>query len=237
MVLAVHSFLTSVMIIPLVRPIALRPFAGLLIVVSLLLGRSATAQCGFSISLPDTIKFSADAGRTVVQRVLISSSSSNGFGVDIGGNPLFTLGEIPCIPKDTLTVFLSFSPKDYFPGATTTTLEIRDGMAHCSQFYTLVGTVNKPTDADVINPGAVPASFLLSPNPATHYVEATLSGLRSATITVFDMLGRTMATATANSSWRWDASSTAPGSYIIRVEGEASDGRAFVSSRKVVIDR
>ncbi len=77
----------------------------------------------------------------------------------------------------------------------------------------------------------------VSPNPSTGNVNIQSAGIRSANIQVFDLLGKEIASAKADSQWKWDTSNTVDGSYFIRISGESLTGKHFVTSNRIVISR
>jgi hypothetical protein len=60
--------------------------------------------------------------------------------------------------------------------------------------------------------------------------------VRSAEITIYDLLGKEIATS-KTTNWKWDASSMPVGSYIVRIVGEPFSGDPFIISRRIVIAR
>jgi hypothetical protein len=88
-------------------------------------------------------------------------------------------------------------------------------------------------------PAALPTGVTLSvlPNPASTYITVNMAGVRSADLQVFDILGKQLVSAKANSFWKWDAPNTADGSYIIRIAGESMSDEHFVVSKKIILSK
>lgn len=89
---------------------------------------------------------------------------------------------------------------------------------------------------------AVPAGveITVSPNPMTTSLTANLTGVRSATVEVYDILGAKMFSTSVANQWIWNATTTngahiAAGSYIVRFSGVTNDGVAFVTSKQVIV--
>ena len=77
----------------------------------------------------------------------------------------------------------------------------------------------------------------LSPNPAKDYLTVGLTEVKTADIQITDLLGKTITTAKANASWKWDASDLANGTYIVRISGESTRGEAFTIAKKIVMNK
>ncbi|HYM36189.1 MAG TPA: T9SS type A sorting domain-containing protein, partial [Steroidobacteraceae bacterium] len=104
-----------------------------------------------------------------------------------------------------------------------------------SNIITIRGKQMQTASVETALPSGVTISVL--PNPATTNVSVTLSDVRSATITVYDLLGRLVTSANAGQHWTWDASNVIAGSYIIRVNGESASGESFVSSKRIIVTK
>lgn len=77
----------------------------------------------------------------------------------------------------------------------------------------------------------------VSPNPASSFVNVNMTGVQMAAVQIIDLLGNTVATAKANTMWKWNASNIAAGSYIVRIEGTSLNGEQFVTSKRVVVSK
>jgi hypothetical protein len=130
---------------------------------------------------------------------------------------------------DTAQFTITFTPGVNSTGVFTGTLTCGCGEIN----ITLVGTVGA---AGVANSLPSNVSFTISPNPATDNVNIISSGVLTAEIGIYDLLGKEIASSkTAN--WTWDASSIATGSYFIRITGESDSGEQFVIWRRIIIAR
>jgi hypothetical protein len=88
-------------------------------------------------------------------------------------------------------------------------------------------------------PNALPSGVAInvSPNPASNYLTVNMAGVRMADIQVIDLLGNTVTTAKANTTWKWNASNAVAGSYIVRIAGESTSGEQFVASKRIVVSK
>ena len=77
----------------------------------------------------------------------------------------------------------------------------------------------------------------VTPNPASNFVKVDMCGMQNADIQVIDLLGKTVASAKSNSTWRWDASNVTAGTYIVRVSGETLNYEHIVNSQRVVLTK
>ncbi|MEI8134655.1 MAG: T9SS type A sorting domain-containing protein [bacterium] len=77
----------------------------------------------------------------------------------------------------------------------------------------------------------------LTQNPATNFLNLTVSGVRSAEIGIFDLLGKSVAVTSTHAVWHYETSNLAPGSYIVHISGVSESGEQFVTSKRIVIAR
>lgn len=165
---------------------------------------------------------------------------------------------------ESATVFVSKDGGAYFSVGTTTAdsvVFLPGGGSHRYSFYVLandyVGNVESarptPVTSDIVNGVAentsVPTEFSLSqnyPNPfnPTTTIEFSFAKKARATLRVYDMLGRELATlldedkAAGRHSVIWDASAVSSGVYFYRLTaGDASTGsvQSFVQTRKLLL--
>jgi Secretion system C-terminal sorting domain len=136
-------------------------------------------------------------------------------------------------PPDSDTFTLTFSPPANSTGTFVGTMTIG---GDCNKYLTfsLSGTVAAASGVENALPSNV--SVTISPNPATDYIAVATSNARSAEIEIFDMLGKEIASS-KTTTWKWDASNTATGSYTVRIVGESFSGDPFVISRRIIIAR
>jgi hypothetical protein len=121
----------------------------------------------------------------------------------------------------------------FTPGANATGTFKGTITCGCGYTYEIVGTA---AAAGVANSLPINVSITITPNPATDNINILSSGVRTAEIGVYDLLGKEIASSkTAN--WQWDASSIPTGAYIVRIVGESFSGDPFVISRRIIIAR
>jgi hypothetical protein len=146
------------------------------------------------------------------------------------GSDVFTLdhSQVNFGSADSANFTITFTPGANATGTFKGTLT-----CPCGKTYELVGTV---AASGVANSLPSNVSFTITPNPATDYVNIMSSGVRTAEIGIYDLLGKEIASS-KTTTWKWDASSMATGSYIVRVTGESIGGEPFVLSRRIIISR
>ena len=200
-----------------------------------IVNRSATA-CPVSFSGSST--FAAVPGGSQIQTWTVSDNNAGGGQITLNitaGSDVFTVDQsritIPSIGTGTFTI--TFKPSanatGTFKGTLTTSGE-------CSKTFNLVATVSASGVANAL-PSNV--SFTITPNPATDNINIISSGVRTAEIGIYDLLGKEIASS-KTTNWKWDASSSprrATGSYIVRISGESIGGDPFVISRRIIISR
>jgi len=148
------------------------------------------------------------------------------------GSDVFTLDHSQVIfPQGsaTATFTITFTPVANSTGTFTGTLYCVD----CNRTFDLVGTVSA---SGVANSLPSNVSFTITPNPATDDINIMSSGVRTAEIGIYDPLGKEIASS-KTTTWNWDASSIATGSYIVRIVGESFSGDQFIISRRIIIAR
>jgi hypothetical protein len=82
----------------------------------------------------------------------------------------------------------------------------------------------------------------IAPNPATNSVVTCTASTGTKKITIFDALGNLVAQKEQSPEWIWTTVNTTgtpvpSGVYFIRAEGETDNGKPFVVSKKLIIDR
>ena len=130
---------------------------------------------------------------------------------------------------DTANFTVTFTPGVNATGTFTGTLT-----CGCGNTYKLVGTV--AGSAGVANALPSNVSFMISPNPATDNVTIMSSGVLTAEIGIYNLLGNEIASSNTT-TWQWDASSIPTGSYFVRIAGESNSGEQFVIWRRIIIAR
>lgn len=83
-------------------------------------------------------------------------------------------------------------------------------------------------------------SITLAPNPMTSSITATIGGVTSATVEVYDILGTLLTSAPVMNIWRWNATSStgehvSNGSYFVRINGVSNDGIPFVTTKRIIV--
>ncbi|MDP4200025.1 MAG: T9SS type A sorting domain-containing protein [Bacteroidota bacterium] len=90
----------------------------------------------------------------------------------------------------------------------------------------IVGPMQRPTE---IVAG-------ITPNPATDNINIMSSGVRTAEIGIYDLLGKEIASS-KTTTWKLDAAGIVAGSYVVRIVGESNSGEEIAIWRRVVIAR
>jgi hypothetical protein len=136
-------------------------------------------------------------------------------------------------PGNNMEVTISLNSKDNLVHHATLKIDASHNLL--TQTFDLQG-LNQSV-ASVSAPLPVGVEINLTPNPATSYVNLTMSGVNSADVQVYDLLGQPVASSKANASWKWDASTMTAGTYIIRVAGVSTNGENFVTSKRVIVTK
>jgi hypothetical protein len=146
------------------------------------------------------------------------------------GSDVFTVSQMPVnsFSGDSATFTITFNPGANAIGTFNGTLT-----CPCGKTYNLVGSV---AASGVANSLPSNVSFTISPNPATDNINIMSSGVRTAEIGIYNLLGKEIASS-KTTTWQWDASSIATGAYIVRIVGESFSGDPFVVSRRIIIAR
>jgi hypothetical protein len=197
-----------------------------------IVSRTATA-CPWS--LYGSGSFTALPGGSQIQTwTAIAPGSGWGIpGVAItAGSDVFSISQYHMSssgPNDTVTFTITFTPGANSTGTFTGTMT----NSECHDTYGLVGTV---AASGVENSLPSNVSFTITPNPATDNINIMSSGVRTAEIGIYDLLGKEIASS-KTTTWKWDASSIATGSYIVRIVGESNSGEQFAIWRRIIIAR
>ena len=74
----------------------------------------------------------------------------------------------------------------------------------------------------------------------TTNVTANLTGVRSANVEVYDILGSPIYSTSVATQWTWNATTSngsrvAAGAYIVRFNGVTNEGVTFVTSKQIVV--
>jgi len=196
-----------------------------------IVSRNATA-CLTGVGGPTSFS-AAPGGSQALTWTAYGSSGSQDVSVSItAGADVFTLSHMPVMTSsasgDSASFTITFTPGANATGTIKGTLT-----CPCGRTYELTGTV---AASGVANSLPSNVSFTISPNPATDNINLLSSGVRTAEIGIYDLLGREIASS-KTTTWKWDASSIATGSYIVRIVGESFSGDPFIISRRIVIAR
>lgn len=197
--------------------------------------RTATA-CPLSFS--GSPSFTAVPGGSQIQTWTVTAGGLPGptdnLTVNItAGSDVFTVdqSQITISANGTAPFTIIFKPGTNSTGTFKGTLTTSGG---CNKTFDLVGTV--AASAGVANSLPSNVSFTITPNPATDNINIMSSGVRTAEIGIYDLLGKEIASS-KTTTWKWDASSIATGSYIVRIVGESFSGDQFIDSRRIIIAR
>ena len=128
-----------------------------------------------------------------------------------------------------ISIKVSFTSTDN--AVHTDQLQIQSNSAQAQSVITLTGI---QTAASVSTTLPVGVSITMGPNPMTSRLVVDLTGVRDATIGIFDLTGKQVASANAVMRWVWNAQSS-DGTYFVRISGTSDDGTSFATSRKVII--
>jgi hypothetical protein len=190
-----------------------------------IVGRSATA-CPVAFGGPTTFK--ASPGEPQTQTWTVSGIFAGASFTITAGSDVFTVSPVTATSGDSGTFTITFKPAANASGVFNGTLK-----CPCNKTIALVGTVSS---SGVANSLLSNVSVTISPNPATDNINILSSGVRVAEIGVYDLLGKEIASS-KTTSWKWDASNIAMGSYFVRIAGESNSGERFAIWRRIVIAR
>lgn len=143
-------------------------------------------------------------------------------------------------PGGKMTVSVLFTPSK--PGVVFyNQLVITTEAGLLSQTYTLEG-LQLPTNGVGENKLVSSTVLAVYPNPASESFAISVDGAREIThAEMYDMLGATVLSTDIRSASPWTmdlhAYTIADGTYILRIQGISSTGEAFVSSKKVQIQK
>jgi hypothetical protein len=200
---------------------------------SLTLLSTIASACPLDFSCNDgSWSFNAAIGSSQSKIVTVSGLPGTVVSLATGSN-VFTVDQSQVTLDDHggATFTITFRPGANATGTMTTVLSVTCSM--CKESATLEGTV---AQSRVTNSLPSNVSFTVTPNPATDNVNVITSGARAAEIGIYDLLGK-LVTSEKTTNWKLNATSIAPGSYIVRIAGESVTGEAFVTSRKIIISR
>ena len=191
---------------------------------------SRTARaCPDGVSGPTSFTAAPGGSQTLTWTAYSIIGGGSIMSVEItAGSDVFTLSQMPFSYTDSGTFTVTFTP-----GANATGTFRGSIICGCKGTHELVGTV---AAAGVPNALPINVSFTISPNPATDNISIMSSGVRTAEIGIYDLLGKEIASS-KTTTWKWDASGVATGSYIVRIVGESDSGEEFVVWRRIIIAR
>ena len=197
-----------------------------------IVSRRATACPHVQASGP--LSFTAAPGRSQSQIWSVNYSFGNAFINFTDGSDVFSVDKsiFTNPPADSDTFTLTFSPPANSTGTFVGTMTI-SGDCNKVLTFSLNGTV---AASGVENSLPSNVSFTITPNPATDNINIMSSGVRTAEIGIYDLLGKEIASSNTT-TWKWDASGIATGSYIVRIVGESNSGDQFTIWRRIIIAR
>jgi hypothetical protein len=192
--------------------------------------RTATA-CVVSFSGPTSFTAAPGESQTLTW-FAIDEVGGGAFGASANitaGSDVFSVDQTDIKSmSDTATFTITFKPDLNATGIFKGTLT-----CDCGKTYELIGMV---AEAGVTSSLPSNVSFSISWNPATDNITIMSSGVRTAEIGIYDLLGNPIASSNAT-TWAWDASSIATGSYFVRITGESNSGEQFAIWRRIIIAR
>jgi hypothetical protein len=172
--------------------------------------------------------FKASPGQSQTQTWTVSGLFAATSFTITAGSDVFTVSPVTATSGDSGTFTITFLPGSNASGEFKGTLT-----CPCNKTITLVGTVSSSGVANFL-PSNI--SFTIAPNPATNNVSIVSSGVRSAEIRIYDLLGKEIASS-KSTTWKWDASDIATGPYLARIVGESNSGEHFAICRRIFIAR
>ncbi len=192
--------------------------------------RTATA-CPVGYSGPTSFTAVPGGSQSLTWTVLDGTGGDAGTLSITTGSDVFTFdhGQSTFSWSGTTTFTITFTPGANSSGTFTGTLYCDE----CNKTFQLVGTV---AASGVSNALPSNVSFTISPNPATDNVNILSNGVRTAEIGIYDLLGKEIASSNTT-TWQWDASSIATGTYFVRITGESDSGEQFAIWRRIIVAR
>jgi hypothetical protein len=193
--------------------------------------RTATA-CPLEISMNGV--FTAPPGGSQSNTVIITNDGVPG-GATLNfttGSNVFTVypSQITVGYNEKATITITFTPGTSATGTMKGSLTVT---GNCGKTFSLTGTVSA---SGVANSLPSDVSITITPNPATDHLTIATSGVRSAEIGIYDLLGKEIASA-KSTTWKWNASGAVAGSYIVRIAGVSTSGEQFVASKRVIVSK
>jgi hypothetical protein len=207
--------------------------AFLMLLCSISVFSRTTAAC--PVTWTGSSSFTASPGSTQIQNWSVTDDNAGGGEITLSittGSDVFTVdqSQVTLSLNGTATFTITFNPGANSTGTFTGTLTT---MGECGKTFNLVGTV---AAAGVSNALPSNVSFTISSNPATDNVTIMSSGVLTAEIGIYNLLGNEIASSKMT-TWQWDASSIPTGSYFVRIAGESNNGEQFVIWRRIIIAR
>jgi len=146
--------------------------------------------------------------------------------------------ELPIILGPYMTIAIEVELLDKTVGAHNDQLIITTENGFTSTVIDLTATVQELDVKDT--KGLSNIALLAQPNPAHGSVTLSLRGADHADVKVYDLLGTLVYSDVINSSWTWNGRASngealPNGTYIIRAVGQASSGKNFVTSSRVIL--
>jgi len=218
--------------------------AFLMLLCSICIGTRSATACLEGAGGPTSFTAAPGGSQTLTWTAYAETGSGGPMTVTVtAGAGIFSVSQMPVIvPSGGTTTFtITFTP-----GANATGTFKGTVACPCGKTYDIVGTV---AASGVSNQPLSDVSINITPNPATNFITVAASGVHTAEIRIFDLLGKEITfsknttwvesdkTTSKNFTWKWDSMNVPAGSYIVRVSGESIGGEQFVLSRRIIISR
>ncbi len=100
--------------------------------------------------------------------------------------------------------------------------------------------INPTSSVSTTIPAGVSVS--MTPNPMSSILKINVSGARNTAVAIYDMMGKQIFSQNINADFQWngysnDGMQLANGTFIARLSGESTEGKAFVISQKIILQR
>ncbi len=140
----------------------------------------------------------------------------------------------------SISVKVSFSAQDAMRH--TDQLQISSSGSTTPSVISLEGIKINATASVSTNVLPAGVSVTMSPNPMSSILKINVNGARNTAVAIYDMLGKQIFTQNINADFQWNGYSNdnmllANGTFIARLSGESTEGKTFVISQKIMLQR